>query len=132
MKKSFKFATFIWNFQKAYKNNHISFITEDFVGLQKFLTDMYLKGFITGYKNLTKNKIKMLEVFLKSGPSNYVLSKIVSKPGRNIVINLNQLKSEFRNEPFSLGVIRTAKLGITTTNQAIQGKCGGIYLGKIK
>jgi ribosomal protein S8 len=111
-------------------------MTPNIKGLEKVLSDMYIKGFIAGYKKIsTSSNLKMIEIVLRYdalGKSLFSFSKVVSKPGRDIVISLDRLKREARSEPVGLGIIRTPRLGITTTSQAINNKTGGTYLGKIK
>jgi ribosomal protein S8 len=137
MKVPLNFSKFIWDFQRAYMTKRISFITKDFPGLQKLLNDMYIEGFITGYTNLIQKSstVNMIEIFLKYdflGNSIYFSCKNISKPSLDAIIQLPQLKAELNNEPFALWIVRTSKLGITTTKQALKNKTGGIYLGKIK
>jgi len=133
MKKPPKFFTFVWNFQQAYVRRQISFINEDFPGLQKLLHDMYLSSHILGYRVVANSQ--KIELFLKydsKGEPLYFLSKVVSKPSKDVLINLKQLKIETRNFPFSLGIVRTASGGLVTSYSAINSKSGGIYVGKIK
>jgi len=94
---------------------------------------MYLSSHISGYRIVANSQ--KIELFLKydsRGEPLYFLSKIVSKPSKDVIISLKQLKIEMRSFPFSLGIIRTARRGLVTSYSAINSKSGGLYVGKIK
>lgn len=112
----------------------ISFTIEDFCDLKRVLNDLYLQGFITGYKQHKIAKYNFVEVFLKYDKAtdiSYILAKTATSPGKDAVISLKQLKAAEKNQPFSIGLIRTQKLGITSTKNAIANKEGGVFLARI-
>lgn len=135
MKKPEPILVFVWNLRKAYHSQAVSFVTPMFEGLEQLLVDLYSFGFICGFRPFTKNGYDFVEIFLRYDSSGGVLcfvTKTVWKPSRDVMARLPALKAEQMIEPFSIGIIRTAKLGITTTKRAVNEKIGGSYLAKIK
>lgn len=113
----------------------ISFSVKNFVGLQRALTDLYLQGYIAGFKQFKITDTDFVEVFLKPDCAanwSHALVKLGEKPSRDLVINLKQLKAAEKNEPFSTGLVRTKMLGLTTTKNAIANKEGGVFIARVK
>jgi len=95
---------------------------------------LYRDGLILGYKKFTALTKNCVEVFLKHTPSgNFVVFSFtnISKPSREPYIRLRQLKAEIKKFDTGVGIIRTAKFGLTTTKLSFKNKTGGLFLGKI-
>lgn len=134
MKKPPTFHNFILNLQRAYKLKKVSFYQDNFLGSEKFLDEMSINGFISGYK-IFRNNFFQFEIFLKYDPFGnpvFFFSKTISKPGADLLIRLDKLKAFKANERFSLSIVRTANYGIILHTTAIKNKTGGQYLAKIK
>jgi len=114
------------------------FLTETFVGIEGMLSDMYIRGLIRGYNKpvdqdlLKRNLLEIKLNYSVVGAPAYKVAKIVSTQSHVLSIKLDQLKADIRNDSAGLGVIRTAKFGITTTNKALLSKTGGIYVAKFR
>jgi ribosomal protein S8 len=129
-----EFVQFTENLKKAVGKYHIAFITQDFHALENVLTHLYQAGIICGYKKFTSYNKKYVEVFLRYEPSGgpvLMRCKMVSKPSREAYIRLTQLNAESKKLDTGLGLLRTAKFGLTTTHMALKHKTGGLFLAKI-
>lgn len=129
-----EFLQFIENLKKSICKHRIAFITKDFNALEDVITYFYQAGIICGYKRFTSHNKKYVEVFLRYEPSGYPVimrCKMISKPSREAYIRLGQLHAESKKFDTGLGILRTAKLGLTTTHIALKNKMGGVFLAKI-
>lgn len=132
MKTDKKISLFVWNFNKAIENNRRSFLTQDFLGIEKLLTEIYKEGWISGFKKHAKNDV--FEIYLKRDLKGNVLSTKVTntfKPSLRPIIRLTELASDKKNSDGSTGIIRTAKFGLLNVKNALKNKTGGIYLFKL-
>lgn len=132
MKTATKIAQFSLDFNRALQYKKSNFITHNFLDLENILSGIYNDGLIAGYKNL--DKINKIEIFLKHEPKGTnVVHKVTksSKPSLMAIARLNELKTEKKNNPTSVSIIRTAKHGLITSDNALIKKSGGLHLGKI-
>lgn len=131
MKTTEKVAQLTLDFNRALQYKKSTFITHNFLDLENILSGIYRDGLIAGYKNLVK--INKIEIFLKHEPKGgHIIHKVIkgSTPSLMAIARLNELKTEKKNSPTSISIIRTAKYGIITSDKALVKKSGGLHLGK--
>jgi len=132
MKTTKKLSQFIWDFNEAILRRNQVFLSENFMGLENVLKQLYMEGSIYGYKR--HEKTFLVEIFLKIDlKGKLVVDSIqnLSKPSMLIAGRIKELKADIRDRGHTSTIIRTAKFGLTTAKQAVKSNTGGIVLGKV-
>lgn len=85
-------------------------------------------GYLTDVKTFKQGNHKMISLTLDEENSIINDIKVVSKPGRRVYANLNDLKAERRN--IGITLISTPR-GVLTKDEALAKKVGGEVLCKV-
>ena len=114
------------------KNNYMAdkdSLVIDYSKIKKEILEVLKKnGYVSDYKVFKDDKFKKIEVSLDFDKAGFTNVRIISKPGKRVYRNLNELK----NNKSRLGilVVSTSK-GVMSGREAIKSKSGGEVLCKI-